>query len=173
MKATDGNLKLTQSYTIIGHDYHGKFADTLSAENCENCGNVISNIAIVEGSNDKRHYRIGLDCAATLTGIEPDAIAQAKKELRQKAKFYKFLKTEMTFFVIEENEYQFYDTPIEKVNGRKPRFAYRCGLSYGANLPLDAGKQKKFVVTSQEWVEYSVIDDGGFFKREYIIADIE
>ena len=94
MKAIEGNLRIDQTYTLVGQDYHGKFSETLSCEQCENCGNAILNIAIVEGSDDKNQYRIGLDCAATLTGILPNAIAEAKKKLRNRAKFLKFVKQE-------------------------------------------------------------------------------
>lgn len=38
---------------------------------CENCGKMISNIAEVK-SEDGHKYTVGMDCAATLTGIKGD-----------------------------------------------------------------------------------------------------
>lgn len=40
---------------------------------CENCGRPLTNVAIIEGEDGKQ-YSVGLDCAATLTGINQDDI---------------------------------------------------------------------------------------------------
>jgi hypothetical protein len=37
-----------------------------TCEQCENCGNIISNVAIVQ-SDDGINFRIGLDCKMTIT----------------------------------------------------------------------------------------------------------
>lgn len=102
MKATGGNLKLDQSYSYIESMYCGKFSDGLGGGQCENCGMAITNIAIVEGSNDKIRYSIGLDCASTLTGITPNKVAQSKKVLAREARFCKFLATECKTIIIGE-----------------------------------------------------------------------
>jgi hypothetical protein len=104
MKATFGNLRIDQNYTMSGQEYNGKCNNNdLYGEICENCGKYITNIAIVKGSDDNRTYRIGLDCASTLTGIEPDKIAQANKILKQKAKLYKELDTIIKTAIVSIN----------------------------------------------------------------------
>lgn len=81
MKATSGNLRVDQEYELVGVHYG------MSA--CENCGHPLTNIAEVKGSDDGRHYFIGLDCASTLTGIKADSMAQAKKLMARMAKHRK------------------------------------------------------------------------------------
>lgn len=94
MKATQGNLRIDQGYTLKDTEYHGKFSDCASGETCQNCGLFITNVAIVEGNNDKKTYRIGMDCASTLTTLDPSELKQAKKMLLREVKFRKFLATE-------------------------------------------------------------------------------
>ena len=53
------HYKLVDSYSLSPDDYII----------CENCGKVIRNIGIVEDSKGKR-FCVGLDCAATLSGID-------------------------------------------------------------------------------------------------------
>jgi hypothetical protein len=106
MLATQGNLRIDQRYKIIDVEYNGKFSEALVGETCQNCGLFITNIAIVEGETDKQAYRIGLDCASTLTTIEPDEISQAKKLLARRTKFLKFLAIECkTIFKGKKDEH--------------------------------------------------------------------
>jgi hypothetical protein len=116
MKATSGNLRIDQSYTMLGQEYNGKYNDDVCGETCENCEKYITNIAIVKGSDDNKFYRIGLDCASTLTGIEPDKIAQAKKILNKKAKLYKELDTTIKTAIVssEYNTAWLYDYDLDK-----------------------------------------------------------
>ena len=121
MKATSGNLRIDQSYTMAGQEYNGKYnTDDLCGESCENCGKYITNIAIVKGSDDGKIYRIGLDCASTLTGIEPDKIAQAKKILAQKAKLYKELNTTIKTAIVnlKNNMAWLYDCDVTEFSYR-------------------------------------------------------
>lgn len=104
MKATSGNLRIDQNYKIVGHEYLGKFLDGAMPKPCDNCGMLITNIAIVEGSSDHKKYEIGIDCASTLTAIEPSAIKQVKKQLASTAKFIKFLKTECKTIILPSKE---------------------------------------------------------------------
>ena len=130
MKATSGNLRIDQSYTMSGQEYNGKYNNNdLYGEICENCGKYITNIAIVKGSNDNKIYRIGLDCASTLTGIEPDKIAQAKKILKQKAKLYKELNTiiKTAIVSIDYNTAWLYDYDLNKWNT-----SFRWRMNYEA-----------------------------------------
>lgn len=102
MKATDGNLRIDQSYKYISCEYRDRREDGLGAELCQNCGKLITNIAVVQGVVDEKIYRIGLDCAATLTGITPDEIAQAKKNMRNEAKLIKWIKTDCKMGILDE-----------------------------------------------------------------------
>ena len=104
MKATSGNMPLDRKYTLISCEYAGKYAAdedwiTSIAGQCENCGNAIANIATVK-DNTGKEWRIGLDCAATMTGIEPDAIAQAKKKMAQEAKIGKWITEKMQSVIL-------------------------------------------------------------------------
>jgi len=99
MKAINGMLRVDQKYSLIGNDYLGGFEGSGYSQ-CENCGKPIANIAMVKGSDDAKTYHIGIDCASTLTSINPNEILQAKKELARKAKFVKFLKTECKTVII-------------------------------------------------------------------------
>lgn len=60
------SLPITTTYEIIGSRY-------TSIEDgggcCENCGKAITNIAIIK-SKEGRIYNVGMDCAATLSGIK-------------------------------------------------------------------------------------------------------
>lgn len=100
MRATSGNLRIDQGYKLKDCEYHGKFMEGGVAETCQNCGLIITNVAVVEGQSDRILYRIGLDCASTLTSIAPSEIAEAKKKLARRAKFLKFLKTEAKSIVV-------------------------------------------------------------------------
>jgi hypothetical protein len=129
MKAIDGNLRVDQSYKLIDQQYHGKFADNLMAEQCQNCGNGITNIAVVHGSDDGRDYRIGLDCASVLTGILPDAIKQAKKVLRKKAKFMKFLAVECKLAVTAPDDAEGHTLYTDPDAVRWGSYKWRCNGS--------------------------------------------
>ena len=60
------NLRLDQQYNLIESWYAG----SENPQCCENCNKIITNIAKVQGSKDGRYYHIGMDCAATLSGIK-------------------------------------------------------------------------------------------------------
>jgi hypothetical protein len=89
MKAINGKLDMSKSYRLVDIEYHGKL-DIGTAESCENCGQLISNIAIVKDSLD-RTYRIGLDCMATITNMPASDIQQAKNIVNRKRRFIKEL----------------------------------------------------------------------------------
>ncbi len=100
MKAINGNLPINTKYKIIdlvvGDDYN--------FTTCENCGNIIKNIAVVESELGK-HYQIGLDCASALTSKECNysisdlQVMQAKKTMRKKINFIKELKEAKTVVI--------------------------------------------------------------------------
>lgn len=62
------NLPITTTYKILGSKY-------ISMEDggvcCDNCGKFITNIAEIESKEGQR-YNVGMDCAATLSGIKDD-----------------------------------------------------------------------------------------------------
>ena len=161
MKATQGHLPINQAYTFVKAIYSGKYAGDsigLPAACCENCDKPISNIAIVQGSEDKRQYRIGLDCAATLTGIIPSEIAEAKKRMAQEAKFRKWLTCEMVSFVVMDGRAYLYDYALEAKEYKDmdlQRWAkWKCSYEkYGASLP--AAKQYSITGSREEPYEYS------------------
>lgn len=67
-KVIQRNLSITTTYTIVG-SYYSSIEETGTC--CENCGKPIANIAEVE-SVEGRKYLVGMDCAATLSGIKGD-----------------------------------------------------------------------------------------------------
>ena len=84
MKAIYGNLPINQKYTTIKVEYNG--IDNF--ESCENCGKMITTIAVVEGGG--KLYRIGTDCAMGLNGCSYTQgwdIRQASKEARRQASY--------------------------------------------------------------------------------------
>lgn len=87
MKAIDGRLRVDQSYEMV--------SIRTGVMYCENCGNRLTNIAVVRGSEDNREYEIGLDCASTLRGIQPDKIKQAKKLFARKARVLREIKNKV------------------------------------------------------------------------------
>lgn len=105
MKATSGSLRVDQSYEMIS-TYTGVMI-------CENCGNRLSNVAIVKGSEDGEEYHIGLDCASTLTGITPDRIKQAKKNFANRRKILKAIENKefVKAFVINKKMVEMYSNP--------------------------------------------------------------
>ena len=133
MKATQGNLRIDQSYKMLYCTYNGKYSEadlTAICYQCENCGKGIANIATVQGSTDGKIYNIGLDCAATLTGIEPSETAQAKKEMAREAKFRKWLLESMTYYVMEDGIALCYEDDIKPGDTTEhfstTRYAWRC-----------------------------------------------
>jgi hypothetical protein len=117
MKAIHGALDISKKYTLVGCEYHGKYsgddAGLGMVGTCENCGIVITNVAIVK-SEDGIEYRIGLDCMETLTNMIPSEALEAKKTIRRRIKFCKFMATECKLVVIshiktESGDYDYYD----------------------------------------------------------------
>lgn len=91
MKAINGNLDMSKRYKLCNVEY-GELAEG-SGENCENCGNLIANVAIVE-REDQEKFRIGLDCMNIIIHLNPNEKQQAKNTIARERKFYKFLSTE-------------------------------------------------------------------------------
>ena len=91
MRAINGNLNMYKKYKLIDVEY-GELSSG-DGETCQNCGNFIANVAIVE-SEDNIKYRIGLDCMNILTHMLPSEKQEAKNTIARDRKFYKHLKTE-------------------------------------------------------------------------------
>lgn len=89
MKAINGKLDMSKSYRLVDIEYHGKL-DIGTAETCENCGQIISNVAIVK-DNLERTFRIGLDCMQTIVNMPVSDIQQAKNIVNRKRNFIKAL----------------------------------------------------------------------------------
>lgn len=122
MKAIDGKLRVDQRYKYLSCFYAGKYQieSGMPSGQCENCGKMITNIATVIGEIDQRQYDIGLDCAVTLTGIEPMAIIQAQKEIRRESKLMKFFALECKAAYIGEHRIWLHDRNAgNKISGCK------------------------------------------------------
>ena len=89
MKAINGKLDMSKSYRLIDIEYRGKL-DIGTAESCENCGQIISNTAIVK-DDDGKTFRIGLDCMQTIVNMPASDIQQAKNIVNRKRRFIKEL----------------------------------------------------------------------------------
>jgi len=126
MKATLGHLPVNQKYTLINTFYAD---DEMDRGACENCDKIIANIATVKGIETGQTYNIGLDCAETLTHLIPSELAEIKKNLRLRAKFIKFLKTEAKSAIVDKHGVYYYSyiTTTWKVN-RKWQGAREAGL---------------------------------------------
>lgn len=62
------NLPITTTYKLIS-SYYSSIEE--SGTCCENCGRLIANIAVIESKEGNKHV-VGMDCAATLSGIKGD-----------------------------------------------------------------------------------------------------
>ena len=141
MKATQGNMPLDRKYTLVKTEYNGKYSEsdlTAICWQCENCGKGISNIATVKDDNGKT-WLIGLDCAATMTGIEPSQIAEAKKQMAKEAKFRKWMMEKMTYYVMESGIAHCFSDDIKPGDNTHrwsiSRYDWRCkGDKYAAVL---------------------------------------
>lgn len=91
MKAINGNLNMSKKYKLITVEY-GELAKG-SGESCQNCGNLIANVAVVE-SEDGALHRIGLDCMNTIVYMLPSEKQEAKNRIARERKFYKYLTVE-------------------------------------------------------------------------------
>lgn len=91
MKAINGNLKMDKKYKLIDVEY-GELSSG-DGETCQNCGNFIVNVAIVE-SEDNIKYRIGLDCMSVIVHMLPSEKQEAKNTIARDRKFYKYLSVE-------------------------------------------------------------------------------
>lgn len=73
MKATAENKRIIQRSLPITTTYKILSSKYISAEDgggcCDNCGKFITNIAEIE-SKEGQIYTVGMDCAATLSGIK-------------------------------------------------------------------------------------------------------
>ncbi len=59
------NLSITTTYEIV-ESYYRSIEDGGGC--CANCGKVIANIAVVQDASGRK-FDVGMDCAATLSGI--------------------------------------------------------------------------------------------------------
>ena len=89
MRAINGKLDMSKSYKLISVEY-GELSET-SACQCDNCGQIIKNVAIV-CDNSGKQYGIGMDCMATITNMAASDQQQAKNIINRKRRFLKELK---------------------------------------------------------------------------------
>lgn len=89
MKAINGKLDMSKTYKLVSVEY-GELSEAHITQ-CENCGQIISNVAIVE-DNTGKHFGIGLDCMQTIVNMAVSDIQQAKNTINRKRRFLKALK---------------------------------------------------------------------------------
>ncbi len=85
------NLPLDHRYTLISIDYLGSLLDGGSSS-CENCGKLIVNVATVK-TETGNSYRIGLDCAETLSFTDNTTYWKIKEAVALHAKILKWVRT--------------------------------------------------------------------------------
>jgi protein-arginine kinase activator protein McsA len=61
------NLPINTTYKLIDSYYTGGVID--NPDYCENCGKVIANVGILQNTEGEK-FHVGMDCAATLSGIK-------------------------------------------------------------------------------------------------------
>jgi hypothetical protein len=63
------NLPVDTTYELV-ESFYISLAD--GGCSCDNCGRLISNVAVVKDQKRNKQYSVGMDCAGTLTGIKDD-----------------------------------------------------------------------------------------------------
>jgi hypothetical protein len=135
MKAINGKLDMSKSYKLVSVEY-GKLSET-AIECCDNCGQLISNVAVVSDNTDRR-YRIGLDCLQTIVNMPMSDIQQAKNIINRRRAFIKQLgyaeKIEVsknTFWFYTRTEYN-----TLAIRGRGDWSLYQS-LIKSLNIPIE------------------------------------
>lgn len=106
MKAINGKLDMSKTYKLVSVEY-GELSE-LSACQCDNCGQVIKNVAIVE-DNTGNKYGIGLDCMMTIINMAVSDQQQAKNVINRKRRFLKELRLNAMSVVVKNNTFWFYE----------------------------------------------------------------
>ncbi len=112
MKAINGHLDMSHNYKLIQVDY-GELTE--NAEQCENCGQIIANVAVVQ-RDDNKVYRIGLDCLTTIVNMSPNEQQQAKNIINRRRRFIKVLKNDVKSIIVKGNTFWMYDFIAENWN---------------------------------------------------------
>lgn len=89
MRAINGKLDMSKTYKLVSVEY-GELSE-LHVGICDNCGQVIKNIAVVQ-DNTGNNYGIGLDCMMTIVNMPASDQQQAKNIINRKRAFLKQLK---------------------------------------------------------------------------------
>ena len=117
MKALHGHLPINTKYKLLDVYIGGEG----EYQTCENCGNIIKNVATVE-SNEQVKYNIGMDCAFALTtqlnnfSMSDLEVMNAKKRLQSDLRFIKAMKTEAKTILIDETKdlFWFFRSDVSK-----------------------------------------------------------
>jgi hypothetical protein len=105
MKAINGKLDMSKTYKLVRVEY-GELSE-LNINQCDNCGNVISNVAIVM-DNDGKSYGIGCDCAQTIINMAYSEQQQIKNIINRKRKFLSNLKKAQSI-IVQNDMFWFYE----------------------------------------------------------------
>ena len=137
MKAINGKLDMNKSYKLISIEYGELSSGMCNA--CDNCGQIIANIAIVE-SNTGNKYGIGLDCLQTIINMSPNDKQQAKNVIARRRKFVKELKSYAEKIEISHNKLVFWfytrnDANCLNIRGKGDYALYK-NLIDSLNIPI-------------------------------------
>jgi hypothetical protein len=105
MRAINGKLDMSKTYKLVSVEY-GELAE-LHVNQCDNCGQIIKNVAIVQDNTDKK-YGIGLDCMMTIVNMASSDQQQAKNIINRKRAFLKQLKYAESVELWRNNWFAFY-----------------------------------------------------------------
>lgn len=118
MKAIDGNVPCNDTYNLVDV-YYGSLES--GGYCCDNCGNLIANIATVKSNTTGKQYNIGLDCAETILTYNSAyawyQIKELQKEHNRKLRFIRELKKSVVIVFSEEKNndtFWTYDKPVTR-----------------------------------------------------------
>lgn len=135
MRAINGKLDMSKTYKLVSVEY-GELSET-HASQCDNCGQIISNIAIVEDNTGKQ-YGIGLDCMTTIINMAASDMQQAKNIIARKRAFLKALKYAEKIEVLN-NTFWFYtrtEANTLTIRGRGDYSLYK-NVIQSLNIPVE------------------------------------
>lgn len=73
--------ELNYSITKVYHTINSGIDDTI-IEVCDNCGKHILNVALLK-SSDNKEFKVGLDCASTLSNINKTELERAENTIKE------------------------------------------------------------------------------------------
>lgn len=113
IKAIEGYLDISKRYKLVDVIY-GKIESNKYTTRCENCGNKINNVAIIE-DEDEEQYGVGLDCMEILTGLKDSEKAKARSIIMNRRHVYNMLHSDDIKSVLRKgNKIRLYNSNTTK-----------------------------------------------------------